>query len=147
MSNKKTTKIRDYVPEFGLNGDFKKVSEYDFIAYNSKILPVLILCFMEKGTDQLNPEMGSKDLFMQLPFTEKDNVNSLITKINDSICKFTNNSVRVYVNDEKTNWLTGEITVNIDITGVPGEISLGVNKNSVNSKQPFNIKQPSVFYG
>ena len=102
---------------------------------------------MEKGTNQLNPEMGVKDLFMQLPFTEKDDVNSLITKINDSICKFTNNSVRVYINDEKTNWSTGEITVNIDITGVPGEISLGLNKNSVNSKQPFNIKQPSVFYG
>lgn len=147
MANKTTTKIIDFVPEFGLNGDFKKVSEYDFIAYNSKVLPILILCFMEKGTNQLNPEMGVKDYFMQLPFTEKSDVNSLLTKIKDSITDFTNSTVNLYVNENKTNWSTGDVTINLDIEGVPGEVSIGVNKDSVNSKQPFTVKQPSVFYG
>ena len=102
---------------------------------------------MEKGTNQLNPEMGVKDYFMQLPFTEKSDVNSLLTKINDNITNFTNSTVKLYVNENKTNWSTGEVTINLDIEGVPGEVSIGVNKDSVNSKQPFTVKQPSVFYG
>lgn len=147
MATKTTTKIIDFVPEFGLNGDFKKVSEYDFMAYNAKVLPILILCFMEKGTNQLNPEMGVKDYFMQLPFTEKEQVDNLLYNINQDISNFTDSTVRIYINEEKTNWITGDVTVNIDIEGVPGEVSLSINKDSINSKQPFIIKQPSVFYG
>lgn len=147
MATKTTTKIIDFVPEFGLNGDFKKVSEYDFMAYNAKVLPILILCFMEKGTNQLNPEMGVKDYFMQLPFTEKEQVDNLLYNINQDISNFTDSTVRIYINEEKTDWATGDVTVNIDIEGVPGEVTLSVNKDSVNSKQPFIIKQPSVFYG
>ena len=36
MANKTTTKIIDFVPEFGLNGDFKKVSEYDLYWIDAK---------------------------------------------------------------------------------------------------------------
>ncbi len=145
MASNKKTKVVDIVPEFGLNGDYKKITEYDFIALNAKILPVITLCLMEQGSNQLMPDMGLRNVLTSVPFTERDEINSIIGAINKQFETYINIPVKAQIDENKTNWVEGEVYFAIDISGVPGTLSLGINKDNVDEMQPFNIKHPAIF--
>ena len=145
MANDTKTKIVDIVPEFGLNGDYKKITEYEFIALNAKILPVITLCLMEQGSNQLMPDMGLRTILTTIPFTERAEIESVIKKINGQFETYINIPVKAYVDESKSNWAEGDICISIDITGVPGTLTLGINKDNIDDMQPFNIKHPAIF--
>lgn len=145
MASDNKTKIVDIVPEFGLDGDYKKITEYDFIAYNSKILPIITLCLMEQGSNQLMPDMGLRNVLCSVPFTERGEIDSIISSINTQIKTYVNSDATASIDEAKTNWSEGDVYLSIEISGVPGTLSIGVNKDKVNDMQPFNIKHPSIF--
>ena len=142
-----TAKIKtvDFVPEFGLNGDYKKVTEYDLITINAKIVPLITLCLMEQGSNQLMPDMGLRTTFVKLPFSERNEVEGVISEINRQFKQYMNFSVECKLDNAKTNWVEGDVYFAIDIEGIPGTLSLGISKDNVNDMQPFNIKHPAIF--
>jgi hypothetical protein len=146
MATNTKTKVVDIIPEFGLNGDYKKITEYDFVALNAKIFPVITLCLMERGSNQLMPDMGLRNTLCAIPFSERDEVEAIIAgEISTQIKTYINVDVKVYIDESKTNWLEGDVYLAMDIAGVPGTLSIGVNKDKVNDMQPFNIKHPAIF--
>lgn len=146
MATNTKTKIVDIVPEFGLNGDYKKITEYDFVALNAKIFPVITLCLMEQGSNQLMPDMGLRNILCSIPFSERSEVESIVSgEISNQIKTYINTDVTVYIDENKSNWPEGEVYLAMDIAGVPGTLTIGVNKDKVNDMQPFNIKHPAIF--
>lgn len=145
MATNNKTKIIDIVPEFGLDGDYKKITEYDFIALNAKIMPVISLCLMEQGSNQLMPDMGLRTVLTSVPFTERGEIDAIIDQINDQFKTYINVSAKAKIDETKTNWFDGDVYFAIDIDGVPGTLTLGVNKDNVDDMQPFNIKHPALF--
>lgn len=81
-------KLADYIPEYGMTGDFKKISEYEFLQYNSIILPVISILSMEKGTNQLIPDMGLRDELLKLPFSEITEISSVLSSISKQMTKY-----------------------------------------------------------
>ena len=75
--NKKLKKA-DFVPVYNENSDFKKVSEYDLVKINSIIVPVMNIICMEKGSNQLFPNMGVKNILMSIPFKERDEIDAVL---------------------------------------------------------------------
>src|SRR5574344_252954 len=124
-----TTKTVDFAPEYGLDGDFKKITEYDFFRFNSRLQPVLTLIYMEKGTNQLIPDMGLYDLFMKIPFCERPNFQALLNEITNQLGQYTTENCSVTLGP-RTDWDYGEIYLNIEITGVPAPLQVKVNKEA-----------------
>lgn len=140
ITNKKTTiKTVDFVPEFNEKYDFKKVSEYDFAAFNSKLIPVIALISMEKGTSFLYPDMGVKTLLMDLPYTEEPAVDAKLALIKSGIEKYCTSAVNVSV-DSSSSYVTGEIKITIEVNGVPGALQVSTDKSGL-----FNIQHPSIY--
>jgi len=139
------TKTVDFIPEYGISGDFKKVTEYNFMNYNARLIPILVICLMDKGCNQLIPDMGLKDTILGLPFSDKHEAENIIREMQNQFSQYALINVNVYINDEKSDWEKGDITLSLDVDGVPGTVSLGVSKQSSNLYQPFNIQHPSIF--
>lgn len=137
------SKIVDFAPEYSITGDFKKISEYDFLLLNSIILPVVAVCCMEKGSNQLYPEMGAKDYFMSLPYSERNEVSDILTDISAQISRYTNATCEVSVDESNTDWPTGNLVISLDISGVPNPIKMQVGKSS--TIKPFKTVGPDVF--
>ncbi len=147
MDNENAAKIKtvDFVPEFGLNGDYKKVSEYDIISINAKMIPLITLCLMEAGSNQLMPDMGLRTTFTQIPFSERNEIDKYLSDINTQFSHYLNFSAQCKLDNTKTKWPEGDVYFAIDVEGIPGALTLGINKDSVNDAQPFNIKHPAIF--
>lgn len=144
-SSDTTIKTVDIVPEFGISGDFKKISEYDFAAFNAKVLPVITLLLMEEGSNQLFPHMGLRTTLVKIPYSTKQEVTALLNEVQMQLDKYSRVSTSVHIDEEKTDWIEGDLVIGIEISGVPGTLSIGVNKKSSNQMQPFNISHPSIF--
>ena len=145
MADSTTIKTVDIVPEFGIDGDFKKISEYDFAAFNAKVLPVITLLLMEEGTNQLFPRMGLRTTLVKIPYSTRQEVTAILNEVQQQLDKYSGVSTSVSIDEDKSDWIEGSITIGIDISGVPGTLSIGVNKESSNEMQPFNISHPSIF--
>lgn len=145
MGNKTaTTKTVDFIPEYGISGDFKKVTEYDFLKYNALIQPVIALLNMEKGSNTVIPDMGCKDTLLKFPFCEEDNIEQLVNELNSNLNKWSDVECTAKVDVSKSNWTTGDITLSIDIYSIPAPLKLSVNKNSASAQQ-IKIVPPSIF--
>lgn len=137
MSN--TERIVDFVPEYDPNFDFKKISEYKTAKFNATLLPVYVVISMEQGSNQIYPEIGAKNLFMEIPFLEKDQVYEKIAQIQTAISNAVHNVVSVSL-DDKTNWNTGEIYIKIEVSGCPAFLEVDVSKSGI-----FRVQSPSVY--
>lgn len=135
------TKTVDFAPEYGLDGDFKKISEYDFFRFNSRLQPVLTLIYMEKGTNQLIPDMGLYEMFMKIPFTERPNFQDLINEIKRQLSTYSTENCTVSLGS-RTDWTIGDIYLNIDIEGVPAPLQVKVNKEAGGT---IKVAHPSLF--
>lgn len=146
MSTKNTSAIKtvDFIPEYGLSGDYKKVSEYSFLEYNSLLMPVIALLFMDKGSNSLIPEMGARDLIVQFPFSTRDEAESLVSEISQHLSTWASVTCTVHIDDTKSNWSEGEITLKVDVSGIPAPLTISVDKRGAQSKQ-FKIVPPSTF--
>lgn len=145
MSNKTaTTKVVDFIPEFGISGDFKKITEYDFLKYNSLIIPIVTLLNMEKGSNTIIPDMGCKDILLQFPFCEEDNIEQLVNSLNTELNRWSEVNCSAYIDNKKTDWSTGDVTLAIDIFGIPAPLTVTVNKDKASAQQ-IKIVPPSIF--
>lgn len=135
----KTIKTVDFVPEYNENYDFKKVSEYDVLKQNSIMLSIFNLVCMEKGSNQLFPEMGVKDLFMSIPYEEKEKVTGILGTIGSEINRYINSSVSVVLDTDKTNFIDGDVAVNIEVEGVPVALSIHTDRNGLFKVHKYSI--------
>lgn len=139
----KKTKVVDFVPEYGIGGDFKKIVEYGFLEYNSLILPVISLLFMDKGSNSLVPDMGLRDTIIKFPYSEENELDTILSELNAGF-KYAPVPVTASIDNSLTDWVTGEITLNIDITGIPAPMKVSVNKENSDART-FKIIPPSAF--
>jgi hypothetical protein len=144
MATSKTVKTVDFIPEYSILGDIKKVSEYDFAMQNAKVVPVMALLYMDKGSNVLYPDMGLRDVLKSLPYREIGEIFSVLESIGSHIYLYTGLSVRVYIDEEDsaTNIDKGEYMIRIDIDGVAAPVRVQLDKSKT-----FFVKHPSVFQG
>ena len=124
--NKKLKKA-DFICVYNENSDFKKVSEYDLVKVNSIIVPVMNIICMEKGSNQLFPNMGVKNILMSIPFKERDEIDEVLYAVSSGITEYISSSVSVTLDQEKTNFVTGEVAINVEMEGVPISLSIQTN--------------------
>jgi hypothetical protein len=139
-----TVRTVDFIPEYSILGDIKKISEYDFAAQNARVFPVMALLYMDKGSNALYPEMGLRNVIKSLPYREMGEIYPALESINSHIYLYTGVSTRAYIdeNDPLTNLDKGEIMIRIDIEGVPAPLSVKVDRS-----RTFFVKHPSIFQG
>ena len=145
MSDEIKTKTVDFIPEFGINGDFKKIVEYGFLEYNSLIMPVIALLYMDKGSNSLIPEMGLRDIIAQFPYSDDSEADALLNEVNAELARWTTVNCEASFDTSASNWDTGEITISIDITGIPAPLKVTVDKDSSKDGKTFKIVPPSVY--
>jgi hypothetical protein len=134
----------DFIPQYNMVGDIKKVSEYNFALQNSRILPILVLICMERGSNVLYPDMGIHEVFKSLPFKEMSEVYATLETINGHIFQYTGITTRVYIDeaDPQTDFIKGILVLRIDIEGVVAPLTISVDK-----RNNFFVRHPSVFLG
>ncbi len=142
MAEAEKTRTVDFIPEFGLDNDFKKITEYDFLQQNSIIVPLLTLINMDKGTNQLLPNMGLRDLLVSIPFSETSEVNSIISQINKQLQTYIHHTCSCDITSVKNT--TDEALITFNISGLPSPLQIVVDKNSSTSRG-FRVVNSSVF--
>lgn len=142
-----TTKTVDFAPEYGISGDYRKITEYDFAAINARLVPVITILLMEQGSNQLFPGMGARNILMQMPFSERGDVESIVSEVQNQLDRYSACACVVRIDDSKSDWISGEVYLGIEVDGVPGTLTLGANRDSVKEMQPFKISHPSIFVG
>jgi len=135
-------KLADYIPEYGMTGDFKKISEYEFLQYNSIILPVISILSMEKGTNQLIPDMGLRDELLKLPFSEITEISSVLSAISKQMTKYFSTPITCELGSD-SDLKNGEVTIEVHVGGIPQPLKVMVNKDS-NLDKNFRIVKPSA---
>jgi hypothetical protein len=137
-----TVKTVDFIPQYDILGDIKKISEYDFATENSKIIPIITILFMEQGSNVLFPGMGLREVLISLPYKEMEEVYDIINQINSHIFRYTGYTTRTYIdeNNPANDFIKGNIVLRIDIEGILAPLTIGVDKS-----RTFYVKHPSVF--
>jgi hypothetical protein len=137
-----TVKTVDFIPQYDILGDIKKISEYDFAIENSRIIAVLTILFMEQGSNVLIPGMGLRETILSLPYKEMGDVYNTIDQINSHLVRYTGYSVRAYIdeNNPANDFTKGNLVLRIDVEGVLIPLDIGVDKSKT-----FYVKHPSVF--
>jgi hypothetical protein len=137
-----TDKVRtvDFIPKKDLLGDVKKISESDVAEQNSRILPVVNLLCMEKGTNFLFPDMGLHNVLVSIPYKEINEVYSILNIITSHIKQYTGYEVNVHIDENKSDIAKGYFEIAIEVEGVLNPIGINVKKNDF-----IRIKHPSLF--
>lgn len=134
-----TIKTVDFIPTLTITGDLKKVSEYDIAVYNSVISSVITVLSMEKGSNQLMPDMGVKDEMMKLFNCEENAAQGIINTVMSNIKVYTGNEIAMeYSMDSKDVELCH---IKISIVGLPGSTIIDVNQ----SGKFIKVAKPSLF--
>lgn len=144
MANDSKTKTVDFIPEYGINGDYKRIVEYGFLEYNSLIMPVIALLYMDEGSNSLIPDMGLRDTVIQFPFSDQTEADALISKMNNEFSRWLDVQVTASIEDASSDWNSGEITLRVDIMGIPAPLKVSVNRDNSSAKT-FKIIPPSSF--
>jgi hypothetical protein len=144
MPTSTTVRTVDFIPEYNILGDIKKISEYDFATQNAKVVPVLILLYMDRGSNVLYPEMGLRDIILSLPYREVGEIFPVLESMNSHIFLYTGLSTKVYIDDDDpfTNIDKGEYMIRIDIEGVAAPLTVKIDRSKT-----FFVKHPSIFQG
>jgi hypothetical protein len=139
-----TIKTVDFIPHYDILGDIKKVSELDFSIQNAKIIPIITILCMERGSNVLVPDMGLREVIKSLPYNDIKDVYGLLESMNAHLVHYTGFQNRVYIDetDPRTNYQKGELTLRIDVEGIVDPIKVNVNKSNV-----IIVRHPSIFIG
>jgi hypothetical protein len=139
-----TIRTVDFIPEYDILGDIKKVSELDISIQNVKVIPIIILLCMERGSNVLFPNMGLREVLKSLPYNEITDIYPVLDSISAHIINYTGSQTRVYIdeNDPQTNYQKGEYVLRIDVEGLIEPIKVSVNKAN-----KIIVRHPSVFMG
>ena len=137
-----STKTVDFVPEYNENFDFKKISEYDFLAQNAALIPVFNIIAMERGSNQLFPDMGVKDLFSsKCNFSNLTECRSTVFKISSAINRYVTTATVVSIDEKRTNWKEGDIAIKVEVEGVPEAIGLRINQSGLFRVHKYSLYQ------
>ena len=137
-----TIKTVDFVPEYSITGDIRKVSEYDFASYNSKLFPIFTILTMSKGTNQLYPGMGLRETMMTLSYCEEDELEGKFSVIATHLKTYTGLDVVVALDEENSDIANqGIAVIQIQVSGVPAPLVV-----TSNGKSNFlNVRHPSLY--
>jgi hypothetical protein len=121
-----TIKTVDFIPTLTITGDLKKSSEYDIALYNTVISAVLTILSMEKGSNQLLPDMGAKDEIMKLFHCEEAAAQGIINNVTGNVRAYTGNDVAI---DYSLDTKDPEIChIKISVVGLPGTTVIDVSQ-------------------
>lgn len=140
----KTIRTVDFIPQYDMLGDIKKVSEYDFAIQNANLIPIITIVCMEQGSNVLYPDMGLREVLRSLPYKEMSEVYGTLEEINSHIYKYTKIQTRVYIDekDSRTDLVKGEVSLRIDVEGIFAPLAVDVDKHN-----GFFVRHPSLFMG
>jgi hypothetical protein len=138
----KTVKTVDFIPNYDILGDIRKISEYDFAIENSKIIPILTILCMEKGANVLFPDMGLRELIISLPYREIDEAYTVIEQIAGHILYYTGFTIRASIDEDDPNndFIKGNLILRIDVEGLLAPLRIQVDKSKT-----FYVKHPATF--
>jgi hypothetical protein len=139
-----SVRVVDFIPQYDILGDIKKVSESDYSIQNIKVVAIAIILCTEAGSNVLLPDMGLRQVLKSILYQDATDIYQILDSMNSHIYRYSGYQTRVYI-DEKdidTNVSKGEIAIRIDIEGVMEPL-----KVSMNSANTIFIKHPSVFNG
>ena len=107
-------------------------------------MPVIALLYMDEGSNSLIPDMGLRDTVIQFPFSDQTEADALISKMNNEFSRWLDVQVTASIEDASSDWNSGEITLRVDIMGVPAPLKVSVNRDNSSAKT-FKIIPPSSF--
>jgi hypothetical protein len=144
MAKLSSVRVVDFVPQYDIFGDIKKVSESNYSIQNLKVVAIVILLYTESGSNVLMPEMGLREVLLSIPYQDINETYRTMDIINSHIRAYTGYQTRAYIdeNDPNTNIARGEISIRIDIEGIIEPLEVNVDKSHT-----IFVKHPSLFTG
>jgi hypothetical protein len=137
----RTSKTVDFLPMRNIFGEVKKITEHDIVAQNTRIIPIVTILCMEKGTSMLYPDMGARELLLSIPYQEMDKIYELLDLITIQLRQYTGFNVTATVDEEHTDLVHDQdVAVRIDVEGVIEPLTLDVNAQGY-----LDIRHPSLF--
>jgi hypothetical protein len=139
-----SVRVVDFIPQYDILGDIKKVSESDYTIQNIKVVAIAIILCTEAGSNVLLPEMGLRQVLKSLLYQDATDIYQILDSMNSHLYKYSGYQTRAYINedDPDTNISQGEVAVRIDIEGVMEPLEVNINKANT-----IIVKHPSVFTG
>lgn len=135
-----TIKTVDFLPEFSVTGDLKKVTEYDILEKQSKIIPIYNNIVMEKGSCQLFPNIGLREEILALSFMEESEVLPQLSYIESILKQTTSVSLSIVVDDNNTNYTTGDLSFQIIVEGLADPLMVTTRRSGL-----LRVVHPSLF--
>lgn len=120
----KVYKSIDFLPVLNIHGDLRKISDYDFVEVNSKIIKLFNVLNTPRGQIGEFPEIGAEDAFAELFYTEKINdvMTKIITRIKTSLPEET---IEI---DYEFDKVKENCKITITVEGLPGAVKMRVSK-------------------
>ena len=141
----KPKKTVDFLPVFTITGDIRKVSEEDAQIYNTKIFPVVSLLQIERGTNQLFPDMGCLELIQSIKYSDINEANIIVSEIVHHINIYTNFNVtgELKIPEGDTSVENKIVEFQLNIPGLPAPLLVRYDNSEKGGI--IKIKHPSLF--
>jgi len=127
LSKINSNKVIDIVPSTTLDGDFLKLDNYNIGNYNSEVQSVMNIIMMEENTHPDYPEMGARNLILDIYKKEYKDVYSIISKIENMIKQYTGLNATIEFELNKAN--PEIIDMYITINGIKQIIKADIKNN------------------
>lgn len=139
-----TTKTVDFLPVYSITGDIRKVSENDFANYNTKIFPIVSILQIEKGSNQLYPDMGALELVQSIKYSEISEAQRIVQDIVAHINYYTGLNVtgELIIPESNESVENKTVEMRLNIPGIPAPIDVQYDKKD---NGIIKIRHPSMF--
>ena len=131
-------KTVDFIPQVDLSGDFTKYSDRSIARMNSRVASLMNILQMEQGTHPEYPDMGAKNILLELYNSERVRGTAAIHEIESMSKKFLNLDVAIEYTMNKQNPELVELSLTVN--SLPGKVRFDV----VNRSQEIRIMNPKL---
>ena len=107
----------DFLPRRDIRGDLRKVSEYSIAVYNSLVNAVINMLTMEKGSNQLYPDMGCKEDLIAITYIPPDMAYDVLEGIKNTLTRYVGHEV--YIDYKRDPRDSEKLLIDIVIPGLP----------------------------
>jgi hypothetical protein len=139
MATSTTTSSVDFLPEVTIAGDYKKVSQLDIANYNLAFISVLNILMMEKGTNQLVPNLGEYETLLSLYYASTSDAEQILESIQGSVRTYTSFDISISSSIDTEDSSICHII--LKISGVPATLKFDISKSS----KYLKVMSPTLF--
>lgn len=119
-----TKKVVDFLPQLDLKGDLTKYSDNGIAKLNSKVMSLITLLMMERGTHPEYPDMGARNFLVELLQSERKGATVAIHSIESQAKRFLDLEITL---EAEENARDSEILdLSFTINNLPGRINMSV---------------------